>query len=71
MTDHRDPIHDHYCRCRNCKPALLPGHSRPFASVIAPHHPVSPATRRAMDRICMALALAVTVGSLCIMLSAA
>lgn len=53
MIDHRDPIHDHYCRCRSCKPAT----ARPFGSVIAPHRPVSPAIRRAMDRIVFAVLL--------------
>lgn len=53
MTDHREPIHDHFCRCRSCKPA----NARPFASVIAPHRQVSPAIRNAMDRILFALLL--------------
>lgn len=22
IVDHRNPIHDSYCRCRSCKPAL-------------------------------------------------
>lgn len=57
MIDHRDPIHDHYCRCRSCKPAQADDPAHPFGSVIAPHRPVSPAIRRAMDRIVFALLL--------------
>lgn len=23
MVDHASPIHDHFCRCRSCKPPLV------------------------------------------------
>lgn len=35
-VDHRNPIHDQFCRCRTCKPGLVASHrsaSRPLIAV--------------------------------------
>lgn len=65
MHDH--PIHDQHCRCHGCKP----GAPRPFSTIIAPHHPVPPHVRKAMDRIVMAVLLLACVCALCIAMGAA
>jgi hypothetical protein len=43
-------IHDHYCRCRSCKPA-----SHRLSAITPLHQPVPPHVRQAMDRIVMAV----------------
>lgn len=61
---HDHPIHDHWCRCRRCKPAS------PRQSIIAPlHQPVPPHVRQAMDRIFMGVIGLASVCTLCLALA--
>jgi hypothetical protein len=65
MMPYDTPIHDHFCRCRACKPPRLPD-GRLRDAIGQQVSPVDPRSEMARDRAAMGAAGLVAVLALCL-----